>query len=140
LRYYLKAWSRDDVVLIGYSFGADVLPFIVNRLPADLRGRIVSTSLLGPATHATFEVHVADWVPGIRKTGLPIAPELEQLAANRVLCIHGAGEDDSLCGDAAARGVAVVQIGSGHHFSGKYDQLTTRILHFSGEAARRPHA
>jgi len=36
LRHYLPAWNRQKVVLVGYSMGADVLPFLISRLPADL--------------------------------------------------------------------------------------------------------
>ena len=60
------------MILIGYSFGADVLPFIVNRLPDDLRKRIASVNLLGLSTEATFEIHVADWIPGNVSKGQPI--------------------------------------------------------------------
>ncbi|HEX4618884.1 MAG TPA: AcvB/VirJ family lysyl-phosphatidylglycerol hydrolase, partial [Steroidobacteraceae bacterium] len=55
LRHYLAAWNRQRVILIGYSFGADVLPFVVNRLPADLRARVASVSLLGIDSNASFE-------------------------------------------------------------------------------------
>ncbi len=34
LDYYVTAWDRPRALLIGYSQGADVLPFAVNRLPA----------------------------------------------------------------------------------------------------------
>ena len=50
------------MLLVGYSFGADVLPFVVNRLPADLRARVASVSLLGIDSNASFEVRVTDWV------------------------------------------------------------------------------
>src|SRR5439155_15355406 len=33
VRYYAAQWRRTSVVLIGYSQGADVLPFALNRLP-----------------------------------------------------------------------------------------------------------
>ena len=36
LRYYLHAWNKKRVLLVGYSFGACWMPFLVNRLPADL--------------------------------------------------------------------------------------------------------
>ena len=62
LRHYLAAWHKERVLLIGYSFGADVLPFVVNRLPAELRARVVSVSLLGIDASASFEVHLSDWV------------------------------------------------------------------------------
>ena len=38
LRRYLAVWGKQEVLLIGYSFGADVLPFFASRLPADLLG------------------------------------------------------------------------------------------------------
>jgi len=36
--HYRSIWKKDRVALIGYSFGADVLPFLINRLDsADFR-------------------------------------------------------------------------------------------------------
>jgi type IV secretory pathway VirJ component len=40
LRRHEARWGRRKIVLVGYSFGADALPAIVPRLPADLRGQI----------------------------------------------------------------------------------------------------
>ena len=31
ISYYENAWKRTQIILIGYSFGADVLPFIFTR-------------------------------------------------------------------------------------------------------------
>src|SRR6202043_924755 len=62
LRHYLAAWGKERVLLVGYSFGADVLPFVVNRLPADLRARGASGNLLGIDSNASFEISIADWV------------------------------------------------------------------------------
>src|SRR5881628_1208854 len=36
LRHYLPLWHKERVILIGYSFGADVMPFLASRLPPDL--------------------------------------------------------------------------------------------------------
>jgi len=47
LRHYLTAWGKSKVVLAGYSFGADVLPFAVSRLPAELRNAVALVALLG---------------------------------------------------------------------------------------------
>ncbi|OGD20983.1 MAG: hypothetical protein A2W03_07715 [Candidatus Aminicenantes bacterium RBG_16_63_16] len=49
LSRYILAWGKARVMLVGYSLGADVLPFMYNRLPDDLRQRVVSVVLLGPA-------------------------------------------------------------------------------------------
>ena len=74
LRHYLSAWNKKRVLLVGYSFGADVLPFVVNRLPSDLRERIASVSLLGIDANASFEVRIAEWV-GADNGGAPTRPE-----------------------------------------------------------------
>jgi len=44
---YGKAWNRDRFVLIGYSLGADVLPFLASRLPRGQLDRVSALVLLG---------------------------------------------------------------------------------------------
>lgn len=135
MRHYLAAWSKDRVILVGYSFGADVLPFVVNRLPPELRARIASVSLLGIDSNASFEVSVADWI-GSGDGGPPTRPEIAALPHVPVLCIYGEGESDSIC-PGLPEGALLTreQVGKGHHFSGEYATLAERILAF----ARRAH-
>ena len=47
IRYYLSRFGKKNVLLIGYSQGADVLPFAVNRLPDATRARVALTAILG---------------------------------------------------------------------------------------------
>jgi type IV secretory pathway VirJ component len=133
LRHYLAAWNKQRVLLIGYSFGADVLPFVVNRLPPDLRERVASVSLLGIDSNASFEVRIADWVTS-DSAGPPTRPEVAALTHLPVLCVYGEGESDSICPQWSAAGMAREQIGKGHHFSGEYATLAERILAFARSA------
>jgi type IV secretory pathway VirJ component len=128
LRHYLAVWGKQDALLIGYSFGADVLPFFTNRLPADLIGKIRLLALLGPGKTADFEFHVTDWLGGGSK-GQPVLPEVRKLAGHPpVLCLYGSQESDSLCPQIAAPlGKAQVLPGA-HHFGGDYDALAALIL------------
>jgi type IV secretory pathway VirJ component len=130
LRHYLAAWNKQRVLLVGYSFGADVLPFVVNRLPPDLRARVASVSLLGIDSNASFQVRVSDWV-GSDAGGPPTRPQLAALRDVPVLCIYGAGEADSICPGLHAADVTREEIGRGHHFSGEYARLADRILAFA---------
>jgi type IV secretory pathway VirJ component len=130
LRHYLAAWNKQRVLLVGYSFGADVLPFVVNRLPADLRARVASVSLLGIDSNASFEVRLSDWV-GSDAGGRPTRPQLAAMRHVAVLCIYGAGEADSICPGLRAAAVTREEIGRGHHFSGEYARLAERILAFA---------
>jgi len=129
LRHYLAAWHKERVLAIGYSFGADVLPFVVNRLPPELQRQLSSVNLLGIDANASFEVHVADWVGG-DNGGPPTRPELTALPPVPVLCLYGEGETDSICPSLKGRGVVREQVGKGHHFSGEYATLADRILAF----------
>ena len=133
LRHYLAAWHKQRVLLVGYSFGADVLPFVINRLPAELRTRIASVSLLGIDSNASFEVRVADWVGG-DNAGPPTRPELAQITHLPVLCIYGRGEQDSICPQLPAGTATREEIGTGHHFGGEYATLAERILAFARAA------
>jgi type IV secretory pathway VirJ component len=132
LDYYSTAWNRHRVLLIGYSQGADVLPFAVNRLPAATRGRILTTTLLGLGRNAAFEFHLSNWVGPA--AGLPILPEYQKLSRATTLCVFGAGDKDSLCTDFAPGTAGTAELSGGHHFDGDYDGLAGLVLKFAGRA------
>ena len=126
IRYYAAHWSRKKVLLIGYSQGADVLPFAISRLPAATRNTIALTALLGLGEEAQFEFHFSDWLVSA-DDGLPIAPELAKLDA-ATLCIYGEDEQDSPCRNANRSDMHSVQLPGGHHFDGDYRRLAQIIL------------
>ncbi len=130
LNYYFSAWHKERVLLIGYSFGADALPFVVNRLPAALRARVASVSLLGIDAKASFEVHLSDWVGG-DDSGPATQPEVARIGALPVLCLYGEGEKDSICPGLSGARIRREQVGTGHHFGGEYSTLAERILAFA---------
>jgi type IV secretory pathway VirJ component len=49
-------FAKEKLILIGYSFGAEVLPFVVNRLPEELRAKVQLLVFLGPSATAQFEL------------------------------------------------------------------------------------
>jgi type IV secretory pathway VirJ component len=129
LRHYMEAWDKKDAVLIGYSQGADVLPFVVNRLPAQTRAQVRLVAMLGLGERAVFEFHLANWLPG-SDDGLAIAPELQRMSAIRALCVYSdeGDEDESSCPDAASGTLRAVNLPGGHHFGGDYDRVAALIL------------
>ncbi len=135
LRHYRDAWRPTRVILIGYSRGADVLPFLASRLPPDLRALVALVALLGPGRTTDFEFHVTDWIGGDDPDARPVRPEVEKLGGLRVLCVQGDAENDSLCPDLDARRAARMVLPGGHHFGGDYGVIAARILAESGLAA-----
>lgn len=130
LRHYLSAWHKQRVLLVGYSFGADVLPFVVNRLPSDLRAKVASVSLLGIDGNASFEINISDWA-GTGAGGPQTRPEVGRITGLPVLCLYGEGEKDSICPGLPEAAIRREQIGTGHHFGGEYATLADRILAFA---------
>jgi type IV secretory pathway VirJ component len=125
--HYTTAWSRPRVLLVGYSFGADVLPSLVNRLPDVSRGHVARVVLLGASEYATFEFHVTGWFGAGEDHQFPVRPEIARLSVP-VTCIDPEEEPRPVCDGTANPRVTGVRVGRGHHFSGEYDRLAAAML------------
>ncbi|MGN6231199.1 MAG: virulence factor family protein [Trinickia sp.] len=128
LRVYGARWHANSFALIGYSFGADVMPFAYDRLPAPVRDKVSIVALLGFAKAADFQVRVTGWLglpPSDR--ALPAKPAVDRLPAGLVQCFYGADEEDTLC-PALSGTQEVIRTPGGHHFGHDYDALEKRIL------------
>jgi type IV secretory pathway VirJ component len=127
MRSFAVQWKKTRVILIGYSQGADVLPFAVNRLPATSSTLLAHTVLIGPGEKASFEFRLSNWV-GKNTAGLPLMPELQKMTAAKTLCIYGTDDRDTLCPQVPTEFVTPVPMAGGHHFDGIYQKLTDQIL------------
>jgi type IV secretory pathway VirJ component len=129
IQAYSTLWHAKSVALIGYSFGADVLPFAYNRMPKAVRGKVSMMSLLGFARGADFEIRVLGWL-GMPPSGkaLPAYPEIAKVPPGLVQCFYGGDETDTICPALAKIGVAVIRTSGGHHFGGDYGNLAHVIL------------
>ncbi len=127
IRYYLSRLGKKRVLLIGYSQGADVLPFAVNRLPDTTRTQVSLMAILGTSEHALFEFHVSSWISDDNSGPLTL-PEVNRISGIPVLCIYGEDEHDSLCPSLDSKRFTVVKVKGGHHFDGDYAGLANHIL------------
>ena len=110
LGVYSTRWNARHVALIGYSFGADVLPFLFNRLPAAQRNTVSLISLLGFDKAADFEIRLGGWL-GLPPSAaaLPVAPELAMMPGRLIQCFYGADEADTDCPALANGGATLVR-------------------------------
>ncbi|AUT61437.1 virulence factor family protein [Paraburkholderia terrae] len=129
LKTYTTRWHADHVALIGYSFGADVMPFAYNRLPDAVRAKVSLISLLGFAPSADFQIRVTGWLgmPASDKA-LQVQPEFARLPPKIVQCFYGEHEEDTLCPTLTKTGVEVIRTSGDHHFGHDYAALEKRIL------------
>lgn len=139
LREYGGPGERP-VLLVGYSFGADALPFVVNRLSAPVRARVRGVALLGFAPRAAFEFHLPGWFDVQLGPTYPTAPEVRRAVASGipVLCVNGTSEREQGCARVRGAGVVTRPLDADHDFDGRYDRLAALLLDFyAGEARLR---
>ncbi|MCX5738194.1 MAG: virulence factor family protein, partial [Proteobacteria bacterium] len=112
-----------------YSFGASVLPFAVNRLPAPMRDRVILISMLGLDARAPFQIAVEGWLGAEPDKEAPLVmPELLRLDLSKLQCFYGEEEDDTICPDPQLAKAQVIKTKGGHHFDGDYAALAQRIF------------
>lgn len=123
--YYTRTWHKARVLVVGYSFGADVAPYLVNRLPAPTRAHVTRVALLGASTSAAFEFHMAYWLGGGDDARYPTRPEIARLTMP-VTCVYARDDRESVCRQLPS--VDAVAVGEGHHFSGDYDRIVQALV------------
>ena len=96
LDQYLKEWSKESFIIVGYSFGADVSSFLPANLSKKLSDKLEAMVLLSPGYSTGFEVKLM----GMLNSGGPsnsekykVYPELMKLKIP-VNCIFGASDDN----------------------------------------------
>ncbi|MDH6151267.1 MULTISPECIES: virulence factor family protein [Paraburkholderia] len=129
MQTYGERWHAQHIALIGYSFGADVMPFAYNLLPQAQRDKVSLISLLGFAPDADFQIRVGGWLgmPASDKA-LNVRPELTHVPPSIVQCFYGKSEADTLCPALDKTGVEVIRTTGDHHFGHDYNALEQRIL------------
>ncbi|SHG60792.1 AcvB/VirJ family lysyl-phosphatidylglycerol hydrolase [Pedobacter caeni] len=93
LRSYRRKYKATEIYICGYSFGADVLPFIYNRLPFRAKRRVMSLQMLSPFASTAFKVHTSDLLnlAGDDKA-YKVAPEVEKIKIP-IYCYYGIDEN-----------------------------------------------
>jgi len=126
--------GKRPLILVGYSFGADIAATVYSFLPPDLRVRIQRIALLGLSRQADYAI-------GFWKIADHRQATVQAIAAihgPHIQCFRGSDEGDrSACGLLDASQVEVVTVPGGHHFNGDYASLARHILEGLGATARR---
>lgn len=128
LKKYSERFHVKKVQLVGFSFGADVLPFIYENLEPEYRGQIDRLTLISLGKFADFEFHLDDWVSN-ENSGFAIRPEVEKIGNLKVDCAYGEEtKDESLCPDLLDTHVNVLKFPGGHFLNWDIDGLYRKIV------------
>jgi type IV secretory pathway VirJ component len=129
IQSYRAKWGADKVALVGYSFGADVLPAAYALLPALIKRQVAQVSLLGLESKADWEIRIAGWLGAApSNAATPVEPALQAMPARLIQCFYGAAERETDCPSLKATGAEVIKMEGSHHFGGDYAGIAHRIL------------
>lgn len=126
--------GKLPVLLLGYSFGANTVPFAWPYLPKQLQDRISLVGLIGTEKTTPFQVSVGAWL-GLGGDN-EVAPAVVKIPASKVLCVYGSEEDDTACTDTSLSAVEKIELPGDHHYDEKYELLATKLM--EAVTARQP--
>ncbi len=93
-KYYGKEWNKSQFMLIGYSQGAEIVPFVLARLPEAIKSKVVSSVMLSPEATTDFEVHISNMVGlGNKQNTYDVISEISGIKNTRQICIFGEKEN-----------------------------------------------
>lgn len=114
--HYAKRYHASRIYLTGYSFGADVIPFIYNRLPAPTKRAVIAIGLFSPFASTDFMVHTTDLLnlSGDNKT-FKVEPELQKIRIP-VYCFYGEKEHPKPLAEVKKRNFHLTLLAGDHHY------------------------
>lgn len=127
VRRALAASQADRLVLIGQSYGADIVQTGLAALPADLRAHVAGVVLVVPGTSVFFRADPT----GLAYRGTPDsrgAATLARLTWTPVTCIYGVAERDSVCPHVRLRNLRAIAMPGGHFLNEDHAGLFGHIL------------
>jgi type IV secretory pathway VirJ component len=129
IAHYMKQWDKKSFILMGFSFGASVVPFVANRLSPDIQNNIGAVIALSPDEKADFEIHITDMLNfGSNQGDYNVLSELLKIKQMRPVCVFGKDEDNDVRDKLTREGIKTITLAGGHHYNNNYVGLTAILL------------
>ncbi|WP_300670423.1 AcvB/VirJ family lysyl-phosphatidylglycerol hydrolase [Soonwooa sp.] len=87
INHQLDGRDNQHVILMGFSFGADVTPFIYNRFSDQMKKNIEKIIVIGPSQSNDFEIHLSEYVGVTKKRHFLVIPEINKITDKPILLI-----------------------------------------------------
>lgn len=120
--------KNQQIVMIGYSFGADVLPFILSRLPKDTHDKILASFLMASSGSTDFEIHWADIFGSNAKRDMDVVSEINKLVDDKIIIISSSDDRHLEANKITLKRYTHEILPGGHHFDGDTDEIVRVIL------------
>jgi type IV secretory pathway VirJ component len=117
LTKYMKAWNKKELILVGFSFGAEIMPFIYTKLPEELKQKVKLVVLVTPSKTSDFTIHIADMMSMNGTYAYDVVREVEKIKDTKVLSIFGERERSIFPNPNLQKNLKVKYVKGGHHFT-----------------------
>jgi len=122
-----KEWKKKNIVLIGYSFGADVSPFMLTYFSAALSNKISHLILLSPSAKTDFEIHVLQMLGWGKDGGESVPAEINKIL-KPVTIIVGDDENEFPFDQLTIKNKRIIKMPGSHHYDGDVDALCKQVI------------
>ncbi len=127
VKNYQKQWNRNKFLLVGYSFGADVMAFAYNQLPKDLASQVENITLLSPSLTTDFEIHIIDML-GNKSGGQSVPASINKITDIPIVILFGEDEKDFRNSDLTGKNILIEKIAGDHHYDGNEANVVNKII------------
>jgi type IV secretory pathway VirJ component len=128
LNKYMQQWNKKSFILVGFSFGADVMPFVFNRLPDSLLKHCKGIALFSPGLSTDFEIHISQMLSEHHQWKYNVVSEMEALKPARLLCFFGDEEHEFPVNIIPKHGWQLIYLKGGHHYEKNTDNIAKIVL------------
>lgn len=123
-----REWGKRKIALVGYSFGADLLPFSLPLMKT--KDLVHHMTLIGLAKDARLEITVGGFL-GHGDKNLNTRAALKQISSVPTLCVYGDEEladGDTICPFLTQDNVEKALFPGGHHYNQDYHKIAATMV------------
>ncbi|PZX92736.1 virulence factor [Flavobacterium aquariorum] len=128
INHYMKQWNKKSFILVGYSFGASVIPFIANNFPDELKEKIKGVYSLSPDETADFEIHLLDMISVHSIEKYNVIAEISRIKSLNPVCFFGNEESETVRKKFEAAESKVIVLPGNHHFDNGFGAIVENVL------------
>ncbi|MGE5428481.1 MAG: AcvB/VirJ family lysyl-phosphatidylglycerol hydrolase [Methylococcaceae bacterium] len=118
VEHYLQQWDKKNFILAGYSFGANIIPFVADKMTPELKEMLTGLYCLSPNEKADFEIHIMDMLGfGAKRESYNVPSQINKMRQFKTTCIFGDQEDKDLPSRFKEAGAQIITIPGNHHYN-----------------------
>ena len=128
-QYYMQLWNKKDFILMGFSFGASLVPFVTEYLSEPMQQSLKGMYSLSPDLKADFEIHLGDMLGfGNQKDTYNVTGQMIKMKRFNPVCIFGEDETVEVRSKFGEAGIKIITVPGNHHYNNDAIKITDVIF------------